>query len=124
MTLEGVIVAILAASVMHHRPSTVERPNWEFASWDFRGRTNKSAVTIYAVPFLVNMLPSFLHRHPAKASTAGRGTEQSFKAFIGVALTLILVDFLEVVGASVRQADQLGGRGMRLRAVLTVLIVS
>ena len=37
MERERVIVEILAVGVMNHGPSTVERLNWEFASWDFRG---------------------------------------------------------------------------------------
>ena len=43
--MEGkrVIVEILAVGVMNHGPSTVERLNREFASWDFRGRPNKSS---------------------------------------------------------------------------------
>ena len=42
MTIEGVIVAVLAVGVMNHGPSTVKRPNREFTNWDFRGRANKS----------------------------------------------------------------------------------
>ena len=44
MGRDRVIVAMLAIGVtyMNHRPSTVERPNREFASWDFRRITTHS----------------------------------------------------------------------------------
>ena len=40
-----VIVAMLAVGVMNHGRSTVERPNREFAGWDFRGKTKNPLVT-------------------------------------------------------------------------------
>ena len=52
--MEGkrVIVEILAVGVMNHGPSTVERPNREFASWDFRGRPNKSSSPLLRSQFV------------------------------------------------------------------------
>ena len=49
---ERVIVEILAVGVMNHGPSTVERPNREFASWDFRGRPNKSSSPLLRSQFV------------------------------------------------------------------------
>ena len=65
-----VIVAILAVGVMNHGPSTVERPNREFGSWDFRGRPNKSSSPLLRNQILTWSTPHSLLRSiwPAAAS--------------------------------------------------------